>query len=345
MHCTLNSKIIAAVAGLALTVSGAAPLAQDAEQTIPVTLAVTTQAIGPAQSPYTSLPKALGHWPEAGLDVEVIGVAGSSLGLQAVLAGQVDAAVLGFSTVIAAVNQGRDVVGIYNVISRQFQPPAVPCDSPIQTPADFAGKTVGVSGLESGTIPLVKALALADGVDPNSMTFVAAGVGEEAMLAMEADRIQIWAYGDDRYAEFENLGGCVRFVTNEFYDSLGYQVGVAVTRDWLEENRETACELVRGIALATEYALANPLEAARLHWELYPESRPENLESEEAAAVNVAEARFANMPAVEGLWGNATDEDILSHVDYLSSLATDDTTYGRDPALYFDATCIEFANQ
>ncbi len=315
----MNRRVLASMTALVLSLTAACGNGADSPQASTIRLTLSTGQPSVGQAAYSSLPVALGYWKENGIDVEINGLSGSSAALQSVVSGQSDVAVVGTSALMLAQAAGTDVQAYYTLTTRSFQNPAVPEDSDITSIADLQDKKIGVQSLESGTIPIIRGLVDSEGGDGSNLDFVAIGLGAEALSALQAGRVDALGLWDDRYAEIENRGEPLRVLENDLSKQLGFQAVLGVAPKWLEGNRETAIDFARGIAMASRFATENPEEAVRLHWEIYPSSKPVGLSEDEALeqGVRALTARMANSQAVDGLWGYSTDEQVESFTNLL----------------------------
>ena len=64
--------------------------------------------------------------------------------------------------------------------------------------------------------------------------------------------------------------------------------------DYVTENAAVLVGFARGVAKATAFGLANPEAAVRIHWKMYPETKPQTGDETKALkdAMNVFNARF-----------------------------------------------------
>lgn len=278
------------------------------------------------QATYTSIPQALGFWEEGGVRIEMNVLEGSAAAVQGVDAGQGDVSPVGASAVItgAAANSDIRAVAFYTYTTSGYQQPAVPADSDIQTLADLAGKSIGVQNLETGSIPVITAMLREEGVDMDTVTYLPVGTGPEALAALQSGQVDALGLWDDRHAEIENLGVDLRILSNDFADDLGFQGVIIANRGWLEANRDAAAAFGRGVAMATVFAMENPEAAVRLHWEIYPESKPTNVSEDEALqrGVNTLMARLANSQPVDGLFGQSRNDQVGTFIDVLLQSGT-----------------------
>src|SRR5206468_3887253 len=80
-------------------------------------------------------------------------------------------------------------------------------NSPIQTAADLRGKTIGVSALSSGAVPVARAIVSSGGLNPDAdVKWLAVGIGGPAALALRQKNIDAMALWGDFQAGLENLG-------------------------------------------------------------------------------------------------------------------------------------------
>lgn len=318
----------------------------------PLRWGVATALLGPAQSPYAAVPEALGYWDDEGLDVEVMGFEGSSAVVQALDAGQIDLGIAAGSSLFSAVEQGSPLVSFYDQVTRNYLVPTVPEDSPIDSPADFAGTTIGVQSLESGSIFMVKAMMARAGADPESADFVTIGTGAEALQFIKQGDIDVVALWDAPHAEIEEFGVPLREIADQETADMGFGQVLAADETYLRENRSTVVALARGIAMGSLFAEANPEAAVRLTWEVYPETKPLGVDEDVAVAqgIRVLEARQANTQPVGGVWGATADDSIeaqsqlLQEAGVISSDVTRSQLWTEDllPEINdFDADAVE----
>lgn len=316
-----SSVMIAAVlmlGSVSACSSGEGGLAEAAEGEGPVKIryGVAAAAPGVDQSPYTSLPVALGYWEEEGLDVEVMGFAGSGAVFQALDAGQIDVGQGPPGPLFGAVAQGAELQAFYDHVPRNFLMPQVPADSDITSAADMDGATIGVQSLEAGGVTLIKAMVAEAGLAPDSVDIVAIGKGAEAKEFIQRGDIDVVELWDSAYVE---LGLPLRPIEDEYFESVGFHNAIASTKDTVASRSEEMTGLARGVAKATLFAQENPEAAVKLHWQVYPESKPVGVDDDVALekAVAVLEARNVNTKPLEQGWGYSDDEIVQNHMQML----------------------------
>ena len=320
-----------------LTLAGAAALSTQVTiahaQNQQISVVVSSASWGQGTSTLTSLPQQLGFWEEEGLDVEVKKAKGSALGAQLVLGKDADVVHAGTSVgVISMVAKDLDMIAYYNQIIHNFQMPAVPADSPIKTLADLKGKKIGVIGLGTATIPIVKSVLSDEGLNPETdVTFVEVGYGAQAAAALWVTKqVDALAMYDSVYAAIENVDPVkydLRVISSPLADKVSFQTALITRPDVLENKREELIKLARGNAKATIFALANPEAAVKLHWTQYPELKPTGVDEETALAqeknallARINNMRIDNMATPRDKWGYIDPIDVESYLSMLRKL-------------------------
>jgi NitT/TauT family transport system substrate-binding protein len=285
---------VAAIVGALLAIWGAAGLAQD-KPLKKVVFAVTTKDISVGHSAHSSLPQALGYWKEEGLDVTVPSVEGSAAGMQQLAAGNLQVVSLGPEEIVIGREKGVRIKGFYVQARETIYRIVVPADSPLQKVADLKGKTIGVPSLASGSVPFAKALVAAAGIDPEKeVKILAVGVGAPGRLALQQKHVDCLALWDTLQASIENSGMQVRRLDLPMvHEMLGQTL--ATRDDQVAENAAMLVGFARGVAKATVFGLANPEAAVRIHWKMYPETKPQTGDEAKAMkdALNIFNSRFA----------------------------------------------------
>jgi len=279
--------------GVLLAIWGAAGLAQD-KPLKKVVFAVTTKDISVGHSAHSSLPQALGYWKEEGLDVMVTSVEGSAAGMQQLAAGNLQIVSLGPEEIVIGREKGVKIKGFYVQARETIYRLVVPADSPLQKVADLKGKTIGVPSLASGSVPFAKALVASVGIDSEKdVKILAVGVGAPGRLALQQKAVDCLALWDTLQASIENSGMQLRRLDLPMVQEMLGQT-LATRDDQVTENAAMLVGFARGVAKATVFALANPETAVRIHWKVYPETKPQTGDEAKALkdALNVFNARF-----------------------------------------------------
>src|SRR5437762_4455427 len=238
-----------------------------------VVYTLTTKDVSVGLSAHTSIPLTLGYWKAEGLDVEVTTLEGSTAGVQQLAAGNIQFATVGPEVALIAREKGVKVKSFYVVSGVTIFRVVVPRESSVQSVADLRGKTIGVSAMASGAVPVARALLASGGLDPDKdVKWLAVGVGAPAAVAITQKSVDAMALWGDFQAGLENRGLQFREITAPFMKDLLGQVVVA-RDDFLAERPGVAVAFARGLAKATLFGLTNPEAAVRIPWKLSPQTR------------------------------------------------------------------------
>jgi NitT/TauT family transport system substrate-binding protein len=158
------------------------------------------------------------------------------------------------------------------------------------------GKTVGVPSLaDAGLLQYTRTLAASVGLEATDFKFLGVGVGSPGALALQQKRIDALALWDTLQASLENQGMSFRRLETPVVHELFGQ-SLAARDDYIEQHADILIGLARGIAKATVFGLANPEASVRIHWKMYPQTRPQSGDDATLlkSAINVFNSRFAS---------------------------------------------------
>jgi NitT/TauT family transport system substrate-binding protein len=271
---------------------------------------------------FSSLPTEL-YWKEEKLDVEVIGLPGANVALQALQAGKVDMVPGTHSALFAMLEKFPDVgLKTYFIHTSALNSLPVALEkSPLKTIAELSGKTVGVQSLANSQVPMIKALVQQAGGNPASVTFLAVGEGVEAAHALTTQRVDALALYDGLYAAIEAEGVKLRELSSNFVarDKVGFNAGLIVRQEDIQKNRPMLIGLARAVAKSILFAQTSPEAAVRIHWKVYPATKPRGVSDEEAMRRSMMplQARLKNVDMPGGLFGNATDAQVQGYMNLL----------------------------
>jgi NitT/TauT family transport system substrate-binding protein len=223
------------------------------------------------QYPYY-IARELGFYAEEGLEVEFQDVGGSSAVVQQVIAGNVDAGSPSPGALLNGVAQGNDLRQIFSHQFKSVFTLATPADSGVTTVADLKGKTVGVSDLAGGEVPVVRAVLREAGLQEGD-TVQLLPVGEGSALTVNAiQNGQIQAYSSNMFdiAAVEAAGIDMNVILPDSVANFPGN-GVVVTAEALQENREQLVGFLRALAKAIVWSEAHPQEAFEIAARLSPE--------------------------------------------------------------------------
>lgn len=137
------------------------------------------------------LAKQLGYFDAQGLDVTLIDEASGQSSEDQVLAGQVDAGSGSYNHTIELQAAGKNMECVVQLDIAPGEAEVVSTKEAVSitTPADLAGKNLGVTELGSGTQTLTQAILKKSGVDPKNAHYVPVGAGDTFIAAMQQGRI------------------------------------------------------------------------------------------------------------------------------------------------------------
>ncbi|MBJ3774189.1 ABC transporter substrate-binding protein [Acuticoccus mangrovi] len=303
----------------------------------------TTTAISTGHAAHSSLPVALGYWADEGLDVEVFGVAGPAPGLQMITSGQMEFVTITAEEILYARTNGMPVKTGYMHSRHPIGRVVTPKSANITNLADLKGKTIGSPVLQTNVY--ASGIFAEAGVDLNKdIDLVATGTGAPAALALRRGDILGWVSWDTAVAGVENLGIEFDYHYPSYYDMLlgNFVTGAEST---IDANPEVYVKLCRGIAKAVHFGLTNPEAAIRIHWEVYPQTRPQGggTPEEMAAAKRVFMARFDGYALQDGeLYGEVRPEQWARVISEMAGAGLIDADY--DISFAFDPSWLEEIN-
>jgi len=249
----------------------ALPTAAPAETKLRVGWCAKT--VSSATAPFAIATK-LGWYKAAGLDVELIPLAGSSACTQAVATREVPFALPSVEPLAIAVHQGVKAKVYYTAYQGNIYGIAVPAESPVRKIADLKGKTIGVISMGSAGVPVAKALVATAGLNPESdVTIVVAGEGAQTAAMLRSKHVDALSQFDTQYAMVENAGVRLRMLDTKEIDRYPAN-GFLALDETLKNRRQDAVALAKGYAMGTVFAIANPEAAVRILYEVFPQTKP-----------------------------------------------------------------------
>jgi len=317
------SRRTALLVGLSGAAMGQRAAAQGRRAARKVDLAVGTQVLN-VTYPYLMMPVALGWAQEAGLDMNIMTVAGSLQIVQMMAASTVSFAQMNTATIITAnVMQNIPVRAIMQNGIVDWALVTLE-SSPISAPAGFKGKLIGVPSLASGGIAFLKSYLRSQGMDPDKdVTLVPVGAGAPALEALRSDRVQGLMYWGAMLAAFENFGAKLRYFRADEWLKLP-DFCMVTLQSTIDKDLPLVEAVARNGARASALSAAAPDCVRRVHWKRWPETKV--TAPDEATAVrwdtnNLSAQVFAMKSALEAgggqLWGRMTPDGFARMQDIL----------------------------
>ena len=297
---------------------------------------------------HSSVPKALGYWPNSGLDVEITPFTGASAATQVVLSGRADFTMASPEPLLVAKQEGGSLRAVYNYTREPIFTIAVEKSSPIQKLEDLKGKTIGLMNLSGGAFQFSKAMLSTVDIDPQKdIKWLPVGLGPQTANALQTKKVDAIAYWDQAYASLENMGYEFRhFITPKMSSLLGFML--IGNENFVNENSDATIKMAQGIAKSVIFTRTNPEAAVRLHWEAFPASKPTNVTDAEAIAhsVHVLKSRLDKY-RIEGRktekWGYFEKEDWTNTQSFFYDMGL--LKKQIDVDLYYTNRFVEQINQ
>lgn len=210
-----------------------------------------------------------GALADRGVDLQVRAPGASTDAPKLLRAGRADLAILDIHDLAIAREQGIDLVGVGAIVQRPLAAVIAADGNAVKTPADLAGKRIGVTGLPSDDAVLDSVLA-AGGLEPGDVDTVT--IGFNAVPDLLAGKI-------DAATAFWNAEGVTlgrRLPTREFrVDRFGAprypELVLATTPEELQKNGDAIRAAVAGIGAGYDAVEADPEKGLNALLDAVPE--------------------------------------------------------------------------
>lgn len=219
----------------------------------------------------------LGFFKDEGVDPEIVTLQGSGTIIPQLMAGEIFTAYSTLEPLPISRQPGKPNFPfkfIYNYARNSIWELAVLANSPIKTPADLAGKTIGVGGLQWGNVAMTKAIVKASGVDPASVQWVAVGTGVPAFEALKRGQIDVLNLHELMDSNLEQLGTKIRRLPfpPEFQGLSSH--GFPATDKMIKERPDLIIKFGRAMTKGTLACYANTANCVKAYWKMYPSQKP-----------------------------------------------------------------------
>lgn len=298
-----------------------APVAATAQTTkLRVAICARTISMG-VGSPFAVAMK-MGWFKQEGLDIEIVPLPGSTDCVKAVATGEVPVSLPSVEPLANGRPQGVKARIYYTAYQTNGYGIAVPADSPIQSPGELRGKSIGVTSLASAGVVVARAQVAAAGLDPaRDVQIVVAGEGAQTAAMIRNRQVDALSQFDTQYALVENAGVRVRYLDRRDIERFPGN-GFLASEESLRTRQKDLVGLARAYAKGTIFTIANPEAAVRIVYEVFPQTKPTG--KDEATAVRedlkVLEARMPHYrlePAGVKRWGENSEVNYRDYVDFL----------------------------
>ncbi|CAN5336917.1 hypothetical protein BH11PSE5_BH11PSE5_16420 [soil metagenome] len=225
----------------------------------------------------------LGYYAMEGIQREQLSVNSLSQGMVAIAQGQVDAGSVVPALFLPALAKEPNfgVIAVYNWVPRSTSVIVVPAESDIKSIADLAGKRIGIRNQGDGSSAIIQT-AFADlGLKPDYQLIAIGDIGM-AGNALQRKSVDAMVAYDTITGRIEALGLALRYLPMTESFTKGSATWYGIRKKDLKENRKSVVSFLRGTAKSTLFAHHNLNAAIKLHWLVYPESKPKTKSVDEA---------------------------------------------------------------
>ena len=239
----------------------------------------------------------LKYYEEEGCKMDILNMSGVGQTIQAVAGGNCETSAISPVAFLAvyAKNPGIDVVFPYCWLRQAHWSIAVKPDSPIKSLAELKGKNIGIRNQGDTGYFGARAMFKEIGINPDKdVEWTSIGEGGPAGEAIYRGRVDAMAFWDGSFARIEIAGFPLRQLPNSPGTGKLFGNCYGVRRSALAKDRDLYVRFFRAMAKSTVFAHANPEVSIRLHWEIYPESKPKGKTDKEAfdEALKVVHSRM-----------------------------------------------------
>jgi NitT/TauT family transport system substrate-binding protein len=296
----------------------AAALAQTTKLRVAICARTISMGVG---SPFAVAMK-MGWFKQEGLDIEIVPLPGSTDCVKAVATGEVPISLPSVEPLANGRPQGVRAKIYYTAYQTNGYGIAVPAESPIQSPSELRGKSIGVTSLASAGVVVARAQVAAAGLDPaRDVQIVVAGEGAQTAAMVRNKQVEALSQFDTQYAMVENAGVRMRYLDRRDIEKFPGN-GFLTSEETLRTRRKELIGMARAYAKGTIFTIANPEAAVRIVYEVFPQTKPTG--KDEATAVRedvkVLEARMPHYklePAGVKRWGENSEVNYRDYVDFL----------------------------
>lgn len=226
---------------------------------------VTAQGGATAQMFPIYMAQEMGFYKEEGLDVTLNYSKGSSDAARQLAAGNVDWGIFSSAATMQTVQRGFPLKAIMQVYYPDTFDIVVPAGSDIKTMADMKGKTIGLSDLAGGEVPMTRASIVESGLkEGEDVKLVVAGEGDPTTIrSFETDRIQAYAGAKRDLLLIPVQGIETRSITPAAIAAFPGDA-LSVRAETFEGNPDLLVKFVRATLKGRQWGMDNPDQAFEL---------------------------------------------------------------------------------
>jgi len=207
------------------------------------------------------LAEALGYFKDEGLDVELLNESAGVDAENQLLAGAVQGVVGFYDHCVDLQAKGKFVQSVVQFSQAPGEVELVSAKHPeIKSPADFKGKTLGVTGLGSSTNFLTLYMASKAGLQPGDVVTVPVGAGGTFIAAMQQDQIAAGMTTEPTISRMVKTGEASVLVDMRTVDSTRAALGgtypaasLYMESAWIGEHKEEVQKLANAFVKTLKF--------------------------------------------------------------------------------------------
>jgi NitT/TauT family transport system substrate-binding protein len=205
-----------------------------------------------------------GFYKAEGLDVTLNYSKGSSDAARQVAAGNAEWGIFSSAATMQTTQRGFPLKAIMQIYYPDTFDVVVPAESPVKTMADMKGKTLGLSDLAGGEVPMARASVLEAGLKPSDVRMVVAGEGDPTTVrSFKENRIQAYAGAKRDLLLLPAQGIPTRSITPPAIAAFPGDA-LAVRAETFKDKPELLVKFVRATVKGWAWGRANPAAAFTL---------------------------------------------------------------------------------
>ena len=202
------------------------------------------------------LAEQLGFFKEQGLEVEMINTRAGVEAENELIAGEVQAVVGFYDHTIDIQSKGKSIISIVQISRAPGEVELVSSklSADIKSPADFKGRTLGITGVGSSTDFLTQALAAKSGLKAGDYSTIGVGAGNTFIAAMKQGKIDAGMTTEPTISQLLSTGEAKILIDMRSVESTQAALGgpypaasLYVSTNWLERNKPLAQKLANAM--------------------------------------------------------------------------------------------------
>jgi NitT/TauT family transport system substrate-binding protein len=166
----------------------------------------------------------------------------------------------------ASIDQGMDVIMVYQMMATQVFDFAVKKDSPINSPKELAGKTISVA--TAGWSTIVDPMLVELGIDPKSVTYVT--MGDQWGQAVDQGKADVALTWRGLRAQWDAVGLNLKYFLGEDFSNMPAN-GMAARKSDLQDpaKAELLGKFLKAMTMGIEFTRINPRAAAQVPYDRF----------------------------------------------------------------------------